>query len=269
MLWTLVLHSAREPSERRYSWLMAKNLIPTKVVDKNGRLTTVHKRGEEPTQVLSSIPAPIVSPVIDSDNEARIARIIDEIGESVSIESEDEVRWTLESYSPEFLVTVEAALQELETVTTAALLIQAGDPQHLVSEAITFLPQVKMLGFYEAVRVVQSLHGGFYPDLPKRDDYSIAEAQIQSQCVALLKVTLAMQQKTDDRNTSMRMVDVGESNFDRVAIMSDQRMIALVLERPQDADLIVDTITNRRTGDFGVIHAVLNSEAIALSGGTL
>jgi hypothetical protein len=251
---------------------MTNNLIPTPVVDKNGRQTTVYRRAEETVSHATGIPAPMVAAPVQDEVEKRINRIIDEIGESVSLadqEDREAIRSTLETYSPEFLIEVEEALQHLETVTIASLLIAAGESEPLVNEALTFMPEMEVVGFHESFRLVQSLHRDYYPGLPKVENYGAADDHLQSQCLAILKVSLAMKRHSDDRDGDLRMADVGRRNIDRAAIMADQRMIALVLERPNDVDLITDTIKERRTGEFGVIHAVLSNEAIALSSGTL
>lgn len=271
-LWQSALRSEQEPSERRYSLLMTNNLIPTPVVDKNGRQTIVYKRSEGSVRPTTGFPAPLATNSTQDEIEARTNRIIDEIGESVHLADQEDremVRSTLETYSPEFLIKVEEALQHLETVTIASLLIAAGESEPLVNEALTFMPQMEVVGFHESFRLVKSLHRDYYPGLPKVKDYGVADDHVQSQCLAILKVSLAMKRHSDDRDGDLRMVDVGTENIDRAAIMADQRMIALVLERPDKVDLIVDTIRDRRTGEFGVLHAVLNNEAIALSSGTL
>lgn len=241
-------------------------------MDKNGKQTTVYRRAEAPGSHAAHIPAPVVVPRGRDEVAEQIDRIIDEIDESVAISGEGErgrIKSTLESYSPNFLSVVEESLQHLETVTIASVLIQNGESQSLVSEALTFMPQVETERFYERLRVVQSLHSDYYPGLRKVEDYGVADKHLQSQCLAIFKVTLAMKQHSEDRSGDLRMAGVGPEKVHRAAIMSDQRMIALVLEKPEKADLIVDTIRERRTGDFGVIHAVVNQEAIALSSGTL
>jgi hypothetical protein len=251
---------------------MTNNLIPTPVVDKNGKQTTVYRRADEIASRTTGIPAPMAVAPSQGEMDARIDWIIDEIAESVSIAYEEErnsIRSTLEAYSPEFLIRVEDALQHIETVTVASTLISSGESQSLVSEALTFMPQMEVRGFYESLRLVQSLQKDYYPGLRKVEDYGVADEHLQSQCLALLKVSLAMKRHSEDRSGDLRIVDVGRENLDRVPIMADQRMIALVLEHPAKADLIVDTIKERRTGDFGVLHAVINQEAIALASGTL
>jgi hypothetical protein len=251
---------------------MTSNLTPTPVVDKNGRQTTVYKRAEGSVKYATVIPAPVVVDPAQDEIDAKVNWIIDEIDESVHLSDQEDreaVRSTLETYSPEFLIKVEEALQHLETVTIASLLIAAGESESLVSEALTFMPQMEVVRFHESLNLVKSLHRDYYPGLPKVKDYGVADDHVQSQCIAILKISLAMKRYSDDRDGDLRMVDVGTENIDRAAIMADQRMIALVLERPDEADLIVDTIRERGTGEFGVIHAVLSNEAIALSSGTL
>lgn len=251
---------------------MASNLIPTTVMDKNGKQTTVYRRAEEQNNRAAVIPAPMSVSKARGERAARIDGIIDEIAESVTISGDVErgyIRSTLEGYSPHFLIKVEDALQHIETVTIASTLIQSGESQSFVSEALTFMPQMEVVGFYESLRLVQSLHKDYYPGLRKVEDYGAADKHLQSQCLAILKVSLAMKRHSEDRNGDLRMVDVGTEQIDRAAIMADQRMIALVLENPDKVDLIVNAIKERRTGEFGIIHAVLNNEALALSSGTL
>lgn len=249
---------------------MNNNLVPSPIVDKNGRYTTVYRRMDEPASTAVGIPAPIVSGVSEREIEARVKRIMDEVSEIVSFFDEvayEEAESTVRAYSPELLVRIEDAFQELETSTIAALLIQDGEDEAMVSEFIEYVPDLNGIdNFFEAKRAVMSLRGDFYPGLPESADYGSAESHVKEQCHALMKVTSAL--KTEEAG-ELRLVTLSAEPNERAWIIADQRLISLVLERPQDVDLIVKTIKEKHTGDFGVMHAVLHAESLPLADGSL
>ena len=246
------------------------NLIPTPIVDKNGRLTTVHKRQEVAGKENITLPSPVVTEPKRSKQDM-ISGIIEEMREMDLCWDGDETESatsTLGGYSTSSLLMVEDALQkDAESASLAGLLVNAGESQVLVSEALLYMPQMVYKVFWDAVRQVKTLHG-FYPTLPPCDDYSKADEYVQQQCAALLKVTSAVDTMARDGNQTMKMTAVGNKS-DRVAILSDSRLIEYVIDHPQSADQIVDLIEDRGVSDYRVIHAVLHSESLALSNGML
>ena len=250
---------------------MTNPLVPTPVVDKNGRLTTVYKRQEVSGRDGSVLPSPVVTELKRAKQDI-ISGIVEEMREMNLCWNDDEIEsitHTLNGYAIASLLMVEDALQkDAESASLVGLLIQAEEEQEFVSEALLYMPQMGYKGFWDAARQVKTLHG-YYPTLPPCDDYSKADEYVQQQCAALLKVTAAVDTMARDGNQTMKMTAVGNKNLDRVAILSDSRLIEYVIDHPQSADQIVALIADRGVSDYRVIHSVLHSESVALSSGML
>lgn len=249
---------------------MTQHLVPTAIVDKNGRLTTVHRRAASSVPKPSDFPSPVPR-LAERSKQEIIPGIIDELNELKMIDAGDVEYLTekLDEYTLDFLVRAEAALQESpEMSSLVGLLIESGADEFHINEAIRFFPEMESRDFWDALRLIKTLHG-YYPSLPEEDDYSKASPAVQSQCSALLKVTSAVRLSTRDERGTMRMISVGDKNFDRVAILNDERMIALVLDNPEQAERIIEIITDRGSAEFGMVHAVLHAESLALASGTL
>lgn len=249
---------------------MNSELVPTPVVDKNGRLTTVHKHGTVAGRRAASFPAPHVPAVPLPSREDIISGIMDQIREMDFIFSEyeaKEIRSYLEERTPEFLSKAGAVFRSPKSAVIAGKLIRGLETPTLINEAVLYMPQMEYRGFWETVHLIKTLHG-YYPGLPKADDYSEVDQSVQDRCLALLKVTCAARHM-GQTDKALKATTVGRNNRDRAYVLRDERLISLLLEQPQRADEIVRIIAERGTAEFGVIHAVLNAESVALSDGTL
>jgi hypothetical protein len=97
------------------------------------------------------------------------------------------------------------------------------------------------------------------------DDIINASAEDQSRAASLLRVTQAVWE-----------INYGVVGIDRTPVakgkylaLSDKQLIAFAVERHEDADAMVEIITERRVADYDTISAVLNSSTNALRVGAL
>lgn len=240
--------------ELRYSLGMSKPLIPTPVVDKNGRLTTVHKKAVEAGTGSVTIPAPTFAEPSFLERQREI--ILWSVAGSLRMtaKKQEEVKKTISGYSDGFLPKLVEALEDEDRTSATAHLIFHGKDEREVGEMIRFLPSTDITGFTGSFALIKTLHG-YYPGLPDAEDYSLASADVQSQCESLLHVTCAVRECSPEWFNWMRRVDVDD---DSTMILKDERLVALALERHDVCLKIVDVIYERESADFDIIGPALS-----------
>jgi hypothetical protein len=118
-----------------------------------------------------------------------------------------------------------------------------------IHEHMTFRPHLSLDTDLSTVHgMIRGLHQ--YPQLPQTENYAEAPADVQAQVIALLKVAEALE-------------------VSYVLDTSCNNLIELVLNRPSQADRIVDIIRDRETMDAKFITSILDSPAPSLSNGIL
>ena len=247
---------------------MKSNLIPTLVVDKKGRYTTVYRKPVEVADKSSTFPSP--SSVLSQRKQRTILLMVSQLF-AMKHDEISEVAKNLSGYSPDFLDTVTEALDDENLTTAIARLIHDRKSEREVGEAIRFLPHMDMTGFTGSLSLIKTLHGyssisgqTHYVGLPEADDYSRADKVVQSQCEAILRVSCAIRNCSPEWYEWMQTVDLGDG--DATMIMNDERLIKLVLERHDAVSLIEETIFERESADYDVISGVLEN---ALGEGSL
>lgn len=248
---------------------MNNNLVPTTVVDKNGRLTTVHRKPASPATSAHTIPSPVLSHV-ETQRES-IVRLVVHSSKLANEKMVTKVIETVASFSPEHLPHVKAALEDENLVRGISHVIRWGGSERHVREAIRFLPHFGERRWIAGLGLVRSLHGFKkdstemrYSGLPLVDDYSAADEKTQLQCEALLKVTRAIDDcPYKDSHQWLTSVEIGDEyskhHFTQTAVIEDERLVRLTLERYEDVALIVDAIMSRKTADYDVIGPMMEN----------
>lgn len=252
---------------------LKRALAPVRILDKNGKATTVYRRGSDTVDEPVTLPKPAFSLPSEADiKESRTRRISEEVifltgAEGDSADEAERIYTSLQEYSTEFLKKVDRLLLVSDTANDvaandAALLIKDGYSEGSINEVLKYREVAGIPGFYQSMRLVQTLDAKNYPGLPESDDYSKADDAVQSQCNALLKVTGAIWNHVGESRGALK-------NLNNVPVIADSRLVTLVLEHHEDADVITSLIRDRKTADFDVIDGVLNSASTPLSSGSL
>lgn len=97
------------------------------------------------------------------------------------------------------------------------------------------------------------------------DDIIGASTEDQSRAVSLLRVTQAVW----EIKYGVIGIDRSPGAKGKYLALSDKRLISLAVERHEDADAMVEIITERKVADYDTISTVLNSGTTALRVGAL
>jgi hypothetical protein len=245
-------------------------LLPTLIVDVNGKTTTVHKKPAA-SRSTSTLPAP-------SSLAARqnlIASVTNFLEDALPI-SEDNAQYqqmltyarnTIHSYSNGLLEKIIASSSHDERSRKAiARMIRMRTKPDVIEECIAFFPQIPMHPSTSeaAIRALR-----FYPQLTACDNFAKADEQTQKQCVALVTVTSIMD--TDFEIIHPDALEWHEYSDDAnmYPVIKDQRIVNLLMERPEAAQRIADFIKERHTSDFDLIEAMLQGAHSAFDEGAL
>ena len=118
-----------------------------------------------------------------------------------------------------------------------------------VSDKLYFLQQTGF-ALEVAEKAINGLH--YYAELPRYAAYSQATEEVRYQCVALVKVAIALNHvATHPSPTSYK------GTWKQV--ITDKRLINLLLEHPERADMIAAAIYERKTSDFTLINTAASS----------
>jgi hypothetical protein len=115
---------------------------------------------------------------------------------------------------------------------------QAGEAE--VSEKIYFTQQTG-LDLSEIDGFINGLHD--YEELPSYDDYSKAPEDVRYQCAALIKVGVTL----FDSQSDPALSDV---TMQRHEVITDKRLVSLILAHPERADMITTAIHERKITDY-------------------
>lgn len=245
--------------------MISNPLVPTPIVDKNGRQTTVHRRSGGPvSSSVSAIPAPS-SPPTKTDRLTPYERrsLVDAIEKearraSVSGRNVELVKHTMYGYPEELLTRISEVQSESgDTARMVNYLLMEGVTGNEVSEMIHFAPFMSSgIRLFVAQNFLRSLH--HYPQLPPSDDYGKESEEVRSKAEAIIRVADAMFSYT------------GVLMFKGVGSMIDEEtLIDLAVSNPEKSQLLASAIKSRKTTEIGVLREVLEADNAPLSEGVL
>lgn len=173
---------------------------------------------------------------------------------------------SLDNYSDHLVSRIhKVCLRKSVDVMTLRFLIADQIPEHLLSQNVFFMPNLSRgAGFtgYSSAPIINALHR--YEGLPRHDDYSKANAVTRKQCLALIRVTNALLDYADIKNTP-----IVRNNETSEHWISDERLARLIMDNHARAGRIIKSISESRRGDYGYIEAVLAGKNVTLTDGML
>lgn len=246
------------------------DLVPTLIVDVNGRTTTVHKRTDG-YRSASQFPAPS----FQGKREQLIASVGSFLEEALPIMEDDAQyrqmltysRNSIKTYPDELLEKIIASSEEDERSRRAVgRLIRIRAKPEILDECLTFFPQVP-LHPQTSEAAIRALR--LYPQLPSCDNFAKADERTQKQCIALVTVTSIMDVDFElIHPDALEWHECGD-DANMYPVIKDQRIVNLLMERPEAAQRIADFIKERHTSDFDLIEAMLQSAHSAFDEGAL
>jgi hypothetical protein len=119
------------------------------------------------------------------------------------------------------------------------------------AEVLFFMkPFLSKFGVSYLATTIPSLH--YYEELPQYEDYSKAPEDVRALCTALLRVVHAID--------SLPLTHPHRLSTD--GTIDDPELMHLILEHPDRAELIADTIIQRETADPVMLRGVVESGAL-------
>lgn len=289
----------------RYSHDMNQKLIPTRIVNKNGVTTTVHKKAQSASASGSTLPAP--SAAFTDTATTNRDELLTQIREWIEIPSSrrtPELQQRLPDAISKLLLTypdnaVTALHEYLMTDLTDAeeqhkreRLLQlmgserrAGTPA-MVHEYLNFLPAMQHNNHDPelGMAMISAIHG--YKQLPVMENYAEADEITKQQVSALINVTSDLTSKYQNREfimmseswdksghrgpTSYDPMELGLplENGDDLRLIGDE-LISIIIERPEEAKEITRIIIKDRITDGVVIRDRITSETPSLREGII
>jgi hypothetical protein len=238
-----------------------ENLVPVPTVDRNGRQTTVYKRGYQQGAVLT-LPNPVMA------YRDCLRDNLNLIKDMVGLETDGECRLllsNLQSYSREFQRELNGMLtQDDEVLATAiAAHVLNRDPETFIRECASLLPELDVDDLEYGASLVSSLRE--HPQLPWAADYSRADDRLRSQCLALMHTVAAVEAfSTGHPELNYRTVLGAQT-----AVLTDGSLAQAVIDHPEDAPEIIRVIRECRLGTYAAVSAVLDGTNPSIAEGVL
>lgn len=244
-------------------------LTPQYRTDKNGRVVLRHVRADQQLSG-TSFPPPAMPGSTGSD--ALVRNVMALVGPKLIAESrnspdevEAEAKATLSSYPDEVLVLLERALKSASRSSRAALcrMIQRKADPIRVHECARFLPDLWSEQAMNSLDSILSLHE--YSQLPDVPNFALADEKTQQQCIALMNVTETVDGYHDFvMDMPMRWVGV-----DSLPVITDEKLVDLVLANPDKARMITEFIADRKSLDYEQLKELVETDSPSLSSGLL
>lgn len=241
-----------------------ENLVPTAIVDKNGRQTTVHKKAAN-TRTGTSLPRVGGSSVSEAK---RRNGLVDSVLSAwpyydVSSAKGHNMLMVLRQCSMDSLERLESMrLENPQVLTMLGFLATDDDSEESLREAMYFYPHMGNLTFYFARNIMASLHE--YRQLPDSRDFSAESDEVRTQCKALISVTNGLINLTQS-DLSSSAFRPSQHHF----VIDDDALVGFVLDHTDSADLIAGFLQERGVTDVEVLSQLLASESPALGTGLL
>jgi hypothetical protein len=248
-------------------------LIPTVTTDKNGKITTVYKKPVGGSETNLVIPAPIFTKEASMGRTATISRTSSVVCETLSLEGAhaERIESTLTGYPDDLLTKLDHHFaNDSHGTYFTAMAIDKKATHSFVNEVIAFGSNFQTDSTELAHCLIRSLH--HYEQLPSMEDYSLAPKEVQTQCIAILAVTEALDDHAYFNDVALPIKytpSAGDNDSDHTLLQGDD-LIALILERPLDSDEIADIIIERQTSDVELIREIMSQDdSKALNSGIL
>lgn len=241
---------------------MNQPLVPTRIVDRNGKQTTVHRKAAQqsgsewkPPAVAVSVPTGLSA----EEREQMITAIRYKASASI-LRGQNMVGLErhLSGFDDDLLKSIRECQVNVPTGharVNGAIVDKCSSSE--VREMIHFSPLVEDAHRYTALMmIIRSLR--HYPQLPEATEYSSAEEPVRAKAEALVKVLCEV------------FWGRGKGAFTGDgSTYPDDELIDLVVSSPEKAELIANFIVDRETTDVNLIRELVANDAVPLSDGVL
>jgi hypothetical protein len=268
------------------------NLVPTPIVNKNGVRTTVHKKVAPASPATAALPAPAVT--MDSamlsfkDRREIITMVNDKVKESQSVNGWDSKKWsygdlgaTLRSCSDTAIIAIrdlllidpQGFLQREERDDFLFALAQKDEKVSgtTIHEYIVYREHLKGTSMSTKIDLIKGLHT--YTQLPAMENYADADQETKANIITLLSVAKKLYSRDLMKNLYSAHLNSTESttsvSSDGQIRLTNDNLVALLIERPEAADEIIALIVDKRINDGELIRNMIESDTPSIRDGLL
>lgn len=233
------------------------SLVPTTITDKNGKVTTVHKKSQ-PAAVALSIPSPKLSPHEDANKlrlalTARIIELYDASHVPGGYNYRGYLTKDMDKYSERTLHTIDLALKNNGNFAECvAESIVHGANESTLNETIHYYWKSGSDDYLRTAAEMQAL--GHYPVVSENEDLSVVDEQTQQQCLALMKFPRLVD--TLPVSPSPFLDYVASEAYDSRVINSES-LVALIAQRPDDVEKIAEIVLKYGTSNGAAVHGIM------------
>lgn len=255
------------------------NLVQKQITDKNGVQGTRWVKADQPdAKLVPTVPAPLKAESEKARLKAlkRAARAyVTEIAEGTDYDFDaylDDAEDSLSSFSTITLKEIgEPAPNSFVKMFTFKHMMEYGADEGEVRDLFHVLHVLESYGVDDpnsASMFVRGLsqYAGLH-ELDARGEYPEERAK---QCTALLGLAYLTENLIYEKNApETALTHIREYNSQDRIVLTDERLIALVTKRPDEAEAIMDFMYERQTADLDRIIEVVYSDNPALAEGIL
>jgi hypothetical protein len=272
---------------------MNQPLVPTRIVNKNGVLTTVHKKPAGAPLTAGTIPAPAAVPsgtkLTAKERRDIKVMLIDEVSNACeewnSNWSYENLEASLNSYNDatiaairDYLPTIPPSFAGDEdrggflfTLVKNTTVRVSGSTVHEYIVYKSCFPQGATAS--SIMSYVRALHS--YPQLPVMDSYAEADEATTAKVTALLRVTNDLNMRSlqdiflkggEDQPEGSSPLPVTYAPEPKI---TDDSIVDLIVERPDLADEIADLIITKKVRDGALIREMIESKTQSIRDGLL
>lgn len=232
------------------------NLVPTTITDKNGKITTVHKKSQKAAVALS-LPSPSLSfsEKADKLRLAVTARIIElyDASHQTGFNYHSYLKNDMQQFSERTLHIIDLALKDNKSLAECvAESIVHGANESTLNETIHYYRKSESDDYMRTAAEVQAL--GNYPVVSEHDDLSVVDEQTQKQCLALMKFPRLVDTLPESPSPYLNYVE-GEAYDSRV--IKSESLAALIAQRPDDVERIAEIVLQYRTSNGAAVHGIM------------
>lgn len=258
----------------RYCWCMREHLVPTRVINKNGVATTVHKKPANGKPV-KGLPAPVaVMTPVPLSRQDLIESLIEPVAEYNKAtyfkhqlaELPEQLKKKLNTYSTPLLERLYSAFNDPEfsagptggSAKVIANFIDSEEDETFISDCLVFMPYIRTTSLIRGMRDYSATCS-----LPV--DGSIGEGKLRDGLIAIMETVHFAQSHLEQHQVlNGDQLEKRKPGPMKVAyfVLKDERIIDLLLDRPEVSPRVRSSIAIRSSIDYDVIVEYIDGNAL-------
>jgi hypothetical protein len=247
---------------------MNSNLTPTTITDKNGKVTTVHKKPQKNT---TAVPMPSPSLPQHKSKSALHRAVTKRIAELYNMNHDSAFDYRpyltkeVRQYSEHTLHTMHRALRtDGDLAQVVAEQIVHGENALLIKETLHYYQKTESENYWRTASEIRTLAN--YSATNQHDDLTTVDENTQQSCIALMTFPRLIDTLPQTPSPFLDYL-AGEHHDSRV--INDDDLATLIAQRPDDTERIAEIVLKHGTTDAAIINGILEGALPALADGHL